>query len=719
MQTIYGSYYRTLKRNVGTGETVFSFAPSHIVENTYNGLIRCVGNISIYASRMPLMIEGDFKGNVFVCSSCNMPRYNLEANVNVLKYIDDSLTESQYISISECCNNDLSLLTEKDKVKDIIDCFSRTNKTDDEKVYIAKKIIAGLEAITSRDELTGELIKYSVPVDRIEALIKENYSMNDIRKNPYLIFVQNDIPIEIADNMANEYLKINDYATIRMVGYILYELKYQLSQGNTCVRIDLLSNEINKKLKKSLYPEMKISVYLISYYLTFMKELASLHEVNGESYVYLNSVYKEEMLCAEHINRLINSPIKMVQNFNIEHFEHENNITYNAEQKNCTELLKESGIKILTGPPGSGKTAVIRLLIQLFKSEFKTKKIKLAATTGRASQVMKEACGLNAQTLHKLLRLKISDNKRNLNNPIDADLVIVDEVSMMDLQMFSNLLSAVKSNAILLLVGDKDQLESVGYGNVLSDLIKSNSIPIYSLTEVLRSSGSIFENAKKANKGCIDLIEGDDFHIRKNNNIVNLQKSLVRDLNLTNIATLKENQVICPIKGSALGVDALNIIIQQKLMTGKNPILVYNKKLFYLNDKIIMLKNNYIKDYYNGDIGEIIKKYDYEDKIQVKFNDKTIDLTIEDFMYMDLAYVVTAHKSQGSGFENAYIVLPDSAPNMLTRKMIYTAITRAKNNVYIYSMNNALELAITNKNEKIRVSNLKYRIVFKIIQENF
>ena len=683
---------------------MFYFAPSQKTNHSVNGLIKCRGVISVYAQKMPLMITGEIRGNVFYCSSCNMPKYNVDSNMRVLKYIDENLTESQQLKICELCGQDLTLLANLTKVNDIVSCFAKTSKSEKEKLYLANKIVNGLMTITSKDEMTSELIKFAIPADRIEILLAKKITMDDIKKNPYKIFVSNDIAIETADNFAKCYLDIEAYAPIRISGYIIYVLNVYLSQGNTCVKIEALVKYLNNVLEKSLYPEQKLSVSIIKYYFKFIQDIAVIKIISGEMYAYINTVYAEEQTCLENINRLTNDKKTLVKSIDISKYEELNGICYNDEQKKCTELLKESGVKILTGPPGSGKTALIKLLIQLYKEQFKGRKIRLAATTGRAAQVMKEACGMRAETVHKLLDLRMIDDMpagKNLNNPIDASFIIVDEVSMLDLQMFSLLLSAVKTGSILLLVGDKDQLESVGYGNVLSDLITSGKIPTYSLNKVLRSNKNIFTNAQKVNNGNTFLEENDDFIIRNVSSINELRAALINDIDFS-----KENQVICPIKGSYIGVDELNIMLQHNLMKGSRPVIVYNKKLFYLNDKVIMLKNNYIKHYMNGDIGIIIDKAENEEKITVQFTDKTIDLTTEDFLYMDLAYAVTTHKSQGSGFDTVHIVLPSSAPIMLTRKMVYTAITRAKQKVYIYSIDNSLENAISNHNEKYRSTQL-------------
>lgn len=683
---------------------MFYFAPTQKTKYAVDGLIKCKGVISIFAQKMPLMITGEIKGNIFYCSSCNMPKNNVDSNMRVLKYIDENLTESQRLKICELCGQDLTLLANITKVNDIVSCFAKTSKSEKEKFYLANKIVNGLMAITSKDEMTSELIRFAIPADRIETLLAKKITMDDIKRDPYKIFVSNDIPIEIADNLAKSYLSIDAYAPIRISGYIVYALNRYLLQGNTCVKIDVLVKYINIILERSLYPEQKLSVSMFKYYFKFVQDIAVLKVISGEMYVYIKNVYAEEQICLENINRLTSDKKLLVNNIDVGKYEERNGIHYNDEQKKCTELLHESGIKILTGPPGSGKTALIKLLIQLYKGQFKGRKIKLAATTGRAAQVMKDACGMRAETVHKLLDLRMIDDMpagKNLNNPIDADFIIVDEVSMLDLQMFSLLLSAVKTGSILLLVGDKNQLESVGYGNVLSDLITSGKIPTYSLNKVLRSNKNIYVNSQRVNDGNTILEENDDFIIRNISSINELRTALINDIDFS-----KENQVICPIKRSSIGVDELNIMLQHNLMKGSRPVIVFNKKLFYLNDKVIMQKNNYIKHYMNGDIGTIIDKAENEEKIIVQFTDKTIDLTTEDFLYMDLAYAVTTHKSQGSGFDTVHIVLPSSVPTMLTRKMVYTAITRAKQKVYLYSIDNSLENAISNHNEKYRSTQL-------------
>lgn len=312
-----------------------------------------------------------------------------------------------------------------------------------------------------------------------------------------------------------------------------------------------------------------------------------------------------------------------------------------------------------------------------------------------------EACQKEATTVHKLLDIRpYGENltSKNINNPIQAELIIVDEVSMMGLKLASLLLEAVKNTSILLLVGDIDQLQSVEYGNVLSDLIHSGYVETYSLTEVVRQKGSILQNAKLINEGCTSLLVDQDFHYAECQDADEILSLLEENVRV-------DDQILTTIRKGKLGTRALNEKLQDKKTVYCTS---FGDVDYYEKNRIIMTETSYEAGYFNGDMG-IILKMDSKG-LAVQFKDKILHLSRKDIACMELAYAVTTHKAQGSEFQRVHIILPDECTSMLTRRMIYTAITRAKKEVFIYSVNKSLLLAIKNCKEKPRISILKNHI---------
>lgn len=336
-----------------------------------------------------------------------------------------------------------------------------------------------------------------------------------------------------------------------------------------------------------------------------------------------------------------------------------------------------------------------------YKKQFPHETIVSLATTGAASQVIKKSTGRNAETVHKHLGYRPLGQKtfscKDENNPINASFIIIDEVSMMDLEICSVLLPAVKSGALLLLVGDADQLQSVSYGNVLADFIHSGQFEVYHLTEVMRQTGSIYHNAVRVKIGNDNLILSSHFKLYRFGDEKEALSAMLSNLNV------QTSMVLSPVKKGILGTNHLNKIIQQNITRHRPIVFRYGDKVFHEGDRIIMTKTDYQKGYFNGDVGEVVSSH--QGLLSVKFLEKTILLDQDDHAQLDLAYSITIHKSQGSEKEDIHILLPESPQNMLNRRLLYTAITRAKNNVYIYYINDALKQAVSNVSEKKRVTN--------------
>lgn len=364
-------------------------------------------------------------------------------------------------------------------------------------------------------------------------------------------------------------------------------------------------------------------------------------------------------------------------------------------------MLKNRGVKLLTGGPGTGKTTTIRGLLAGYQMMYPEHKIRLCAPTGRAAQRMAESTGMPAVTIHRLLDYRPygeSVSHKDASNPIDADLIVVDEMSMTDVVLFDLLLDAIKTGTILILVGDTNQLESVGPGAVLHDLMQTdeNLIPKCRLTEVFRQKGGspIISNAIRINEGKTSLETRDDFQIIKTKSEEETMEKVVSLMQeLYNPLDPFETQILCPSKKGIVGIDQCNKVLQDLLNPGSKA-LTYGSTQYRIHDKIIMMNNNYEIEtpYYNGDIG--IVEDIQNNKLVVNIRDEKIVLSKDMMKDIQLSYGMTIHKSQGSEFKNVIVVMPMNPSNMLVRNLLYTAVTRAKARVFIINEGSAMETAI-------------------------
>lgn len=716
---ISGLYYQTIVRNVFSGETEFYIIPdSGYNIETKNGLLRCRGKIGIIVKNMPIELEGNYKNNEYIVSSSRIPTCSKESTFRLLNYIDDSITPHQKEVIANTVNNDLlGFMDEAEKrnilikalssKKTLLDLANGTASNEtvahfNKIVTIVDKIIITTEKLLNQEELVRQLMIYGVDIGKIEMLCNKGIDLKKIISNPYMILLPFGIPIIAAEMVAYNNDDMDDFDIRRLCGFVYDSLNYVKERGNTCCEFQDLLKIVNNRIEyygtsgsiKVIYSKSMLHLCIRE-----LKKYMEIHVINNEALVYFNSVWKEEISAVENIKRIQTAKKPIVSDVSIRKIEEKFGITYNEQQKNAFKAMDSSGIKILTGPPGSGKTSVIRGFIEYFS---KDKNFKLAATTGMAAKVMAEACHFSAETVNKMLELRLfgeSVTGKNLNNPIEADLIIVDEVSMLGLQLFSALLKAVKSGSILLLVGDEDQLQSVDYGNVLHDLINSGIIEVYRLTEILRQDGTIRENGIRINNGNCNLITDDSFIVKHFDSDKEAVTALLEDTKDIS----GEREILSPTKiFKKYGTNYLNRVLQPR----RSEVLVaYGDTEYRLHDKIVMTKNNYDKNYINGDLGEIIG---YKNGIlQVQFHNKVVDIFREDMCNMSLAYAITIHKSQGSEFDEVYIILQDSVSSMLTRRLLYTSVTRARKKVVVYDVNDCINKAISNTNDNFRKTGWK------------
>lgn len=451
-----------------------------------------------------------------------------------------------------------------------------------------------------------------------------------------------------------------------------------------------------------------------------LEELISAEELKVEDEcIYLPPFYYSEVGVAKKLLELRNAKQDnlFAGQVNMEAIEKESGITYDDVQQAAIHMAAESKVMVLTGGPGTGKTTTTQGIISAWKTAGLS--ILLAAPTGRAAKRMSEATGMEAKTIHRLLGFKPTEGyKFNEENPLDGDALIVDECSMIDIILMYSLLKAIPLTMRLVLVGDIDQLPSVGAGNVLRDIIESEAIPVTRLTRIFRQAQSsrIVTNAHAINQGYFPNIQNgkdtDFFFIRAEEpqdavpQIVNLVKNRLPKAYGRPVSDV---QVLTPMRRSYCGSDNLNIELQKAL----NPMgvsLSFGGTLYRSGDRVMQIRNNYDKDVYNGDIGTISDVDLEENELLVSFGDKVVTYEKSELDELVLAYATTIHKSQGSEYPIVVIPVFYSFFTLLQRNLIYTAITRAKKICVLIGQMKALGYAVKNLTVEQRNTKLKERL---------
>lgn len=465
------------------------------------------------------------------------------------------------------------------------------------------------------------------------------------------------------------------------------------------------------------------------------KQIGYLHR-KADSLLYINRFYEAERSIAGRLLRLDRTCVR----YRVEDMEPlvnramlESGLEYAAMQRKAIFEAASSGVLIITGGPGTGKTTIIKALIRIYESM--GCEVALAAPTGRAAKRMAESTACEARTIHRLLEVEFRDEAdgdegatfaRNEHNLLDADIIIIDEASMIDMFLMQALLAAIRPGARLVLLGDCDQLPSVGAGNVLHDLINSGCFNTVRLTEIFRqgSESLIVTNAHRINRGempVTDARDKDFFFMKREGGalISTLAEVTAKRLPATyGVSAFDKIQVITPTRKGAAGTEALNLLLQAEL----NPPAKdkaekkFRDVVFREGDKVMQIRNNYDLTWdedgkerfgiYNGDIGVIGKIYDRQSYMMVNFDGREVKYGFDLLEDLELAYAITVHKSQGS--EYPFVVMPvtDFPPMLMTRNLLYTAVTRAKTMAVLIGREDALSRMVENDRETVRYTGL-------------
>jgi exodeoxyribonuclease V alpha subunit len=443
--------------------------------------------------------------------------------------------------------------------------------------------------------------------------------------------------------------------------------------------------------------------------------------LNNIETIFLTSYYVYEKNIAKILLNLAKSPVLWNQTDTTEILpivEEQLNIKLAKSQKLAISKALESKLMVITGGPGTGKTTLVNALLKTLAA--KKLNIKLCAPTGRAAKRLSESTGLEATTIHRLLEIDpaYGSFKRNEESPLLCDYLVIDETSMVDVPLFYSLLKALPLHSALLLVGDVDQLPSVGAGQVLKDIISSRVISTVQLTEIFRQAATskIITNAHSVNQGMLPNLhppkEESDFYFieaEHGDDIINKIITMIKDRipERFNLNPVHDIQLLCPMQRGGVGARSLNVELQKVLNPNySNGILKFGQ-IFAVGDKIMQTENNYDKETYNGDIGIIRAINEQDQEITINFYNRDVTYDYTDLDQITLAYDTTIHKSQGSEYPAVIIPLTMQSYRMLRRNLIYTAITRGKKLVVIIGQKKALAIAVKDNTSSHRYSKLK------------
>jgi exodeoxyribonuclease V alpha subunit len=447
----------------------------------------------------------------------------------------------------------------------------------------------------------------------------------------------------------------------------------------------------------------------------------------NEKAVFLTRFYVCETGVAQRLRILVNTP-KSVRDIDshkaINWVQKKLSITLAANQIKAVGWAIENKVMVITGGPGTGKTTIINAVLKIFSRL--NAGIMLAAPTGRAAKRMSDTTGFEAKTIHRLLEYSFQKGgfQRNEDKPLHCDVLIIDEASMIDIILMYHLLKAVPPFATFILVGDVNQLPSVGAGNVLNDIIASGSVPVVTLDKIFRQarSSQIVVNAHKINEGIVPLLDTayssdpqNDFYFIEQedpekvlNIIIELcEKRIPRRFNYDPV---DEIQVLTPMHKGTVGAGNLNSRLQASLNPGEGGI-VRGERTYRDNDKVMQIRNNYDKEVFNGDIGRIAG-IQWEDRaVTITFDERKVVYDFSDLDEIVPAYAISVHKSQGSEYPVVIIPIVTQHYILLQRNLIYTAVTRGKNLVVIVGSKKAMAIAINNNKTLLRFTSLRYRLI--------
>lgn len=618
-----------------------------------------------------------------------------EDTLDIIEHFPERLADIKGISFRKA----MGINTEYQKqfgIKDIMMLLSPFGVTPDEALKIFKK--------------------YGSSADRL------------IKENPYVLCEDGvDFSFDRAEDIALSFGIENDDSG-RIKAGIIYILKRNLGNGHTCLPYDKLMSVATELLS--------VGNENIAYAIDKMlgNFLLSQEEIDGKEFIFLPEYYNAEKYIAARLSAVKEQipNVLPMDELEIDRIENMLGLKFDQRQRTAIHAAVDNGLLILTGGPGTGKTTTLNAIIKIFES--RDLAIILAAPTGRAAQRITELTGYEAKTIHRLLECEWGENgkhifAKNERNPVECDAIIIDEMSMVDASLFENLLRALRPGCRIVMVGDSDQLPSVGAGNILNDLLCSGCVDSVALKTVFRQAekSKIVVNAHAIIDGKeidLNIDEKSDFFMIKRQGAeeaLNTVLELVTERlpNAYGFSAAEQIQVLCPSRKMDGGSANLNNCLQALL----NPPSKSRRELNYMGvyiregDKVMQIKNNYDivwtrpngevgSGVFNGDIGVVEEVDRHSSMLKVRFDDKVAEYIADDLGQLELAYAVTVHKSQGSEFDCVVIPLIDVPVQLRYRNLLYTAVTRAKKMLVIVGREEILRQMSANDRKTLRYTGL-------------
>lgn len=596
----------------------------------------------------------------------------------------------------------------KEKTLDIID---QTPELLLEIPGIGKKRVDKLIACWQEQKAIRKLMvflqKYGVSPAFAQKIYKTygDESLGQIQENPYILAREmRGIGFKTADSIA-EKLGFPKEATQRLDAGVEFVLLQLSEEGHTCYPLETFCEKAQEMLGTSIKERLDALI-------------AQERIVKENDFIWMKRLWLCEQGIAREIKRLKNGKCRLREvecEKAVQWVEKELQIQLAKQQQAAVKLSLSEKLHIITGGPGTGKSTITKAILAI--TEKLSRQIILAAPTGRAAKRMSEITKREAFTIHSLLQYDFNEKKfrRDRENPLACDLIVIDEASMIDTSLMYHLLKALPDHARVLLVGDIHQLPSVGPGNVLKDLIASNKIAVTELSEIFRqAAGSrIITNAHRINKGEFpDLSiekKGDFFFIKAEEPEDALEKIVMlvskRLPKFYRFNSLDDIQVLTPMKRGVIGTENLNRVLQESL-NPQTDALVYGGFRFGSSDKVMQIRNDYTKEVYNGDIGRIKKIDREEQQLTVVFEGREVLYPFTDLDELVLAYATSIHKYQGSECPCVVIPVHTTHFTMLHRNLLYTAVTRGKKLVVLVGTGKAIAIAVSNDDVKKRFTGL-------------
>ena len=704
--------------------------------NTSDGEIKIVGIFDSVNIGESLEVEGEFTYDNKYGEQLNVTSYRKKLPSSVVE-IERYLSSGIIATIGP---KNAGYIVEKFGKKSLDIVFDETDRLIEVR-GIGKKSIEKIKKSVEELRFSKNILFYLSGLGISLSLSKKIYSifredtLEIINENPYkLIKNVKGIGFLKADEIAlkNNLDKTSPYRIESAIIYILTQKA--INFGHVFYPKEKLTEEVSsligieKNLIEPIYMNLLLSSDIV------------VDNSFDEPNIYLDYLYISESYIASKLAKMaLNEDFKILFNIDKEVKKSIENqsIKLSEIQIDAIKSCFEENISIITGGPGTGKTTIINTISKIFIENGYN--ISLCAPTGRAAKRIEETTRIEAKTIHRMLGYipssydDIGHFEYNEDNPLDTDVIIIDEMSMVDLVLFEKLLRGIKDNIKLIIVGDVDQLPSVGAGNVLKDLINSNKIKYTKLIDIFRQSenSNIIVNAHKINNGQEPILneKNSDFFFL-NTDAPSITRNVVVDLISRRLPKAygydysKDIQILTQSRKGICGVFELNKLLQDILnpKTETSDEILVGNKLFRVNDKVMQTKNNYNLSFiddegeenfgvYNGDMGHIIFIDKSSNKLTVEMDDKRlIEYSLEDLDNLELAYAITIHKSQGSEFKSVIIPMFDGYKLLQTRNLLYTAITRAKENIVLVGDKNVMNNMIRNNTINSRYSNLEKRI---------